>query len=54
MSPEEVRSAGLNTSIQHFDFTVGSDELSVVAYGTDGDPVQIIDAGPTGSHGHFA
>lgn len=48
MSPAELRSAGLNTSIQHFDFTVGSDELSVVAYGTNGDPVQIIDAGRWG------
>jgi aminopeptidase len=45
MSATEKSAAGLNTSMQHHDFTVGSDELSIRGYRKDGSSMSIMEQG---------
>ncbi len=45
MSSEERLVAGLNDSLQHLDFTIGSGELDVTAYDRDGKAVPILVSG---------
>lgn len=45
MSATEKSAAGLNTSMQHHDFTVGSDELSIVGYREDDTSFAVLEKG---------
>jgi len=45
MGTEQKSAAGLNTSMQHYDFTVGSDKLQITGYRGDGSTVPIISDG---------
>ena len=42
MSGDELLEAGLNQSLQHFDFTVGSPELDITAFARDGSQFPVI------------
>ncbi|MBR6602639.1 MAG: aminopeptidase, partial [Clostridia bacterium] len=42
---EECKKIGLNDSIMHEDFMIGSEDLSIVAYTRDGKKVQIFEKG---------
>ena len=48
MTREELRAAGLNDSITHVDFMVGTPDLSITGYTRDGRKV------PVFIDGHFA
>jgi aminopeptidase len=45
MSDEEKRQAGLNVSLQHVDFTVGSDKLAITGVKTDGTRTAVMENG---------
>jgi aminopeptidase len=45
MSSDALAAAGLNRSQQHHDFTVGSADLSIIAYRADGSSVEIMRGG---------
>ncbi|MBT3236922.1 MAG: aminopeptidase [Bdellovibrionales bacterium] len=42
---DEKKAAGFNQSLQHIDFMIGSEEISVTGYSLDGKPKQIIESG---------
>ena len=41
MSPEELKAAGLNHSITHVDFMVGTPDLSIVGTTKDGTEIPV-------------
>ena len=45
MSEDELLAAGVNTSIQHMDFIIGSEELEVFGVGSDGKEELIMEGG---------
>ncbi len=45
MSDEELEKAGVNDSLTHVDFMVGSEDLSIVGETKDGEKIQIFENG---------
>ena len=45
MSPEELTAHGLNQSITHVDFMVGTKDLSIVGYCADGEEIAVFENG---------
>ena len=45
MSPEELTAHGLNQSITHVDFMVGTEDLSIVGYRASGEEIVVFENG---------